>query len=267
MLLATFVVRQGRLVTPLIDVQLFRNRIFSTAVACNMLALVGLSGLLFFASLLLQVVLGFSPLESGLRLLPAVIGSALAAPLVGSVVRRFGPRGAIAGGLALGAGSLLVVGTLGATPSFFLLGFAFACVGLGEGMAMTASSDVILSAAPPTTAGAAAAISETGYELGNALGIAVLGSVMNVAYRRSFPTLEGVPDDALDPARSSLPAAAAALGGVQGAALLDAGQAAFMQGLTLTTGIGGAILLLAAGAAWRLLPSSSAVPVSGGHGH
>ncbi|HZH06193.1 MAG TPA: MFS transporter [Lautropia sp.] len=269
-LFTIFVVRQGQLVTPLIDVQLFRNRVFSTAVVCTMLALFGLAGLLFFASLLLQIVLGYSPLESGLRLLPAVIGSALAAPLVGPIVRRFGLRGPIAGGLALGAISLLAVGLLGAETPFPPLALAFAGVGMGVGLAMTASSDAIITAAPPARAGAAAAISETGYELGTALGVAVLGSVMNVAYQGGFPMLDGVPEDALVAARSSLPAAveaAAALGGSAGDALLAASQAAFLSGLMLTTGIGGAIMLLAAGAAWRLLPRRAPMVVSGGHGH
>lgn len=257
-LLAAFVLRQGRIVTPLIDIGLFRDRGFSAAVACNMLALFGLAGLLFFASLLLQIVLGYTPLESGLRLLPVVVGSAAAAPLVGPIARRFGQRVPIAGGLLLCAASLLAVGAFGADGSYAVLALAFAGVGIGAGLAMTASSDAIITAAPPAKAGAAAAISETGYELGTALGVAVLGSVMNAAYREGFPAIAGVPEDALAAARSSLPAAAeaaAALGGQAGEALLEAGRVAFTQGLSLTTGIGAAVLLLAAAAAWFLLPT------------
>ncbi|MCD6031960.1 MAG: hypothetical protein K0S78_4142 [Thermomicrobiales bacterium] len=256
-LLTAFVLRQGRIATPLIDVGLFRNRRFSTAVACNMLAMFGLAGLLFFASLLLQVVLGYSPLESGVRLLPAVIGSAVAAPLVGPLARWFGQRVPVAGGLLLGAASLLVVGIAGAGAGYPVLAVSFAGVGAGVGLVMTASSDAIITAAPPAKAGAAAAISETGYELGTALGVAVLGSVMNAAYREGFPAVAGVPEAELSAARASLTAAAevaAALGGEAGAALLGAGRAAFVQGLSLTTGIGAAVLLIAAGAAWFLLP-------------
>jgi DHA2 family multidrug resistance protein-like MFS transporter len=258
-LLTAFVTRQRRIEHPLIDVGLFRSRRFSTAAACNTLALFGLAGLLFFASLLLQVVLGYSPLESGVRLLPAVIASAVAGPLVGPIARRFGLRVPIAGGLFLGAASLFAIGVAGADGGYLVLAVAFAGVGAGIGLAMTASSDAIVSAAPPAKAGAAAAISETGYELGTALGVAVLGSVMNAAYRGGFPPLAGVPEAALEAARSSLPAtveAAAALGGEAGATLLAAGREVFVQGLSLTTGIGAAVLLAAAVAAWFLLPKA-----------
>jgi DHA2 family multidrug resistance protein-like MFS transporter len=219
--LVLFVRRQRRLPQPLLDLRLFREQRFSAAVGSNALALFGLMGAFFFLSQHVQLVLGFGPLRAALALLPAMAGAVLAALLVGPAARRFGLRALVAGGLAAMAGGLGGVAVFGAERYADLL-VALVPVGLGAGLAMTAASDAIIGALPPARSGAAAAISETGQELGTVLGVALLGSVMNAVYARSLGPVPGVAAELLAAARDGLPTAAevaAALGGGTGALL------------------------------------------------
>ena len=128
-------------------------------------------------------------------------------------------------------------------------------VGVGLGLAFTVASDVVLASVPKERAGAAAAVSETAYELGMALGIATLGSIVTGVYR-GFPVPPGVPPAAASAADDSLAAAietAGALHAGQADGLLTAAQGAFTTGLAIASGVGSALLLAAAAAVWLLL--------------
>jgi DHA2 family multidrug resistance protein-like MFS transporter len=112
-----------------------------------------------------------------------------------------------------------------------------------------------MAAAPPDRAGGASAIQETAFELGGAVGVALLGSLAAAAYRDAL-------GDAPAVARESLPGAAKVaeqLGGAAGAALLDAASVAFVDGLEVTSLTGAAVMALAALAAWRTLPRTTAL--------
>ena len=128
---------------------------------------------------------------------------------------------------------------------------ALLVVGLGAGFAFTVTADVILSSVPGEQAGAASAVSETAYELGAALGIAVLGSIVTGVYR-DFTGPAGTPDAAHESLGGAVEAAAH-LPGPAGQALLDSARQAFVDGLTLAAGVGAAVLLAAAAASWYLL--------------
>ncbi|MFI1827773.1 MFS transporter [Streptomyces sp. NPDC020412] len=253
--LTWFVRRQLTLPSPLLDVRLFRHRGFSGAVLADLLTILGLSGLVFFLSQFLQLVQGRTPLQAGLIELPAAIGAVVAGLLAGRVARRTSVRGTVAVGLtalgtALGAGTLLTAGTSAAA-----LGVGLLLGGLGAGLAFTVTADVILSSVPKEQAGAASAVSETAYELGAALGIAVLGSVVTSAYR-DFTAPAGVPSDAVEAARDSLGGAAeasAALPQEQAAALLEAARGAFTDGFHIAGAVGAVVLIATAVTAWFLL--------------
>ncbi|HEY9336257.1 MAG TPA: MFS transporter, partial [Kribbella sp.] len=173
-----FVRRQRRLPIPLLDLSLFRSRGFSSAVLADLLTILGLSGLIFFLSQYLQLVQGLRPIEAGLAELPAAIGSIVAGLLAGQVARRFSVRAVVAGGLAAIGLALAALTTISADTGYPLLGTALLAVGAGAGLSFTVTADVILAAVPKEEAGAASAVSETAYELGAALGIALLGSIV-----------------------------------------------------------------------------------------
>ncbi len=250
-----FVRRQRTLESPLLNVELFRNKGFSGAVLADLLTILGLSGLVFFLSQFLQLVQGRRPLEAGLAELPAAIGAVVAGLIAGQVARRFSVRVVVAGGLAAVGGALGVLTLLDRTTGYPMLGGVLLVVGVGAGFAFTVTADVILSSVPKEQAGAASAVSETAYELGAALGIALLGSIVTGVYR-DFSAPAGVSAESVGSARESLGGAvesAASLPGEQGAALLTAAQDAFVDGLRLAAGIGSAVLLAASVAAWFLL--------------
>nr|WP_206441575.1 MFS transporter [Streptomyces boncukensis] len=253
--LTWFVRRQLRLPAPLLDMRLFASRGFSGAVLADLLTILGLSGLVFFLSQFLQMVQSRTPFEAGLAELPAALGAVVTGLFAGAIARRTSVRGAVAGGLAavgLALGSCVL---LQPSTGYPLLGSALLVLGFGAGLAFTVTADVILSTVPKEQAGAASAVSETAYELGAALGIALLGSVVTGVYR-SFDTPPGVPGGAADNARHSLGEAvetAHALPGPAGERLLTAAQETFTEGLRLGAGVGAAVLLGASLLAWHLL--------------
>ncbi|MDL5200479.1 MFS transporter [Streptomyces sp. ALI-76-A] len=246
-----FVRRQFSLPAPLLDMRLFRHRGFSGAVLADLLTILGLSGLVFFLSQYLQLVQGRRPLEAGLAELPAAVGAVAAGLIAGTTARRFSVRSVVAGGLAAVGLALASLTVIDQSTGYPLLGAALLVVGVGAGFSFTVTADVILSSVPKEQAGSASAVSETAYELGAALGIAVLGSIVTGVYR-DFTGPVGTPAEA----RESLGGAVEAAGGLPAhtsAAMLDAARESFVDGLALAAGVGAAVLLVTAVAAWFLL--------------
>lgn len=240
---------------PLLDMRLFHHRGFSGAVLADLLTILGLSGLVFFLSQFLQLVQGRGPLEAGLAELPAAIGAVTAGLLAGFAARRFSVRSVVSGGLAAVGLALGSVTLLDQHTGYPLLGSMLLVVGVGAGFAFTVTADVILSSVPKEQAGSASAVSETAYELGAALGIALLGSIVTGVYR-GFPTPSGIPADVESAAHESLGGAVEAAGSLpaaQAGPLVSAAQEAFVDGLRSAAGIGATVLLAAAVAAWFLL--------------
>ncbi|MFB8772776.1 MFS transporter [Streptomyces broussonetiae] len=246
-----FVRRQLTLPTPLLDMRLFRHRGFSGAVLADLLTILGMSGLVFFLSQYLQLVQGRRPFEAGLAELPAAVGAVAAGLVAGHAARRYSVRAVVSGGLAAVGLALAALTLLDQHTGYPLLGAALLVVGVGAGFSFTVTADVILTAVPKEQAGAASAVSETAYELGAALGIALLGSVVTGVYR-GFPAPEGTPSTAHESLGGAVEAAAE-LPEHTSAVMLDAAREAFVDGLTLAAGAGAAVLLMASAAAWHLL--------------
>ncbi|MFB7458665.1 MULTISPECIES: MFS transporter [unclassified Streptomyces] len=246
-----FVRRQLTLPKPLLDMRLFRSRGFSGAVLADLLTVLGMSGLVFFLSQYLQLVQGRRPFEAGLAELPAAAGAVVAGLLAGRAARRFSVRSVVSGSLAAIGLGLAVLTTIGETTGYPLLGAALLVVGVGAGFSFTVTADVILSSVPKEQAGAASAVSETAYELGAALGIALLGSIVTGVYR-GFTGPAGTPTAAHESLGGAVEAAAG-LPARTSEALLHAARESFVHGLHLASGAGAAVLLATAVAAWFLL--------------
>ncbi|MBW1599678.1 MFS transporter [Streptomyces sp. JJ38] len=253
--LAAFVRRQLRLPSPLLDMRLFRSRGLSGAVLADLLTILGLAGMVFFLSQFLQMVQGRSPLEAGLAQLPAALGAVVSGLVAGHVARRTSVQAAVSWGLAAVGLALGACVWLDASTDYRLLGPILLVVGLGAGLSFTVTADVILSSVPGEQAGAASAVSETAYELGSALGIALLGSIVTGFYR-GFAVPEGVGAGQAADARESLGAAvetAGALPDPLGGELLAAARESFTEGLRTAAGAGSVALLTAAALAGWLL--------------
>ncbi|MBK3629512.1 MFS transporter [Streptomyces sp. MBT49] len=246
-----FVRRQLTLPAPLLDMRLFRDRGFSGAVLADLLTILGLSGLVFFLSQYLQLVQGRRPFEAGLAELPAAVGAVAAGLIAGRVARRFSVRAVVCGGLAAIGLALAFLTTISRSTGYPLLGTALLVVGVGAGLSFTVTSDVILSSVPKDQAGAASAVSETAYELGAALGIAVLGSIVTGVYR-DFTGPAGTPAGAHESLGGAVEAAGH-LPASTAAEMLSSAREAFVDGLGTAVGVGAAVLLATAAAAWFLL--------------
>ncbi|MHC5701219.1 MFS transporter [Streptomyces tirandamycinicus] len=254
-LLALFVHRQKRRSHPLIDMRMFARATFSTAVGCIVLAMLALVGLELIAVQYLQLVLGLSPLETGLRLLPLTF-AAMAAGATGSfTLRRVGPRRMVGWGFVLTAAAVVLLTLMGQHDRPLLLTTGFVLLGFGLQTTLFGAYESMLSEAPPEDAGGAAAIGETSYQLGAGMGIALLGSVMNAAYAPGLDDAVSAPPEARSAAAHSLGEAyqvALQLGGPVGDALRTAAREAFVHGLHVTLLVSAGLLLLGAVAALRL---------------
>src|SRR5712671_4098485 len=179
-----FVRRQQKLADPLIDLRLFRAPGFGVSLATYTIGTFVAFGIFLFIRQYLQLVLGMGPLEAGLWTIPFAGGFILGSMLTPMIARRVYPARVVAAGLALAAVGFGVLTRVGGTPGVAVLVTGFVVYSLGLAPVFTLATDLIVGTAPPERAGAAAAISETGSELGGALGIAILGSIGTAVYRK-----------------------------------------------------------------------------------
>ncbi|MEU9130462.1 MFS transporter [Kitasatospora sp. NPDC048540] len=254
--LTVFVRRQLRLETPLLDVRLFAEPRFTAAVVASLTALIGLSGVIFFMSQYLQLVRGLSPLTAGIAEMPAFVGAVVGGLLTARFARRFGHRAALTTGLlAMGLG-IGLLGLVHQDTTYLLLGASFLAVGTAEGVVYTLASDLVLGAAPADKSGAASAVSETAYELGTALGIALVGSVLTAIYSGTVAVPAGTDPDTAARAAESIGGAVEAAGSLpaqSGGQLLHSAKDAFVQGMNTSAWLAAGLLLLSAALSWYLL--------------
>ena len=234
--MALFIRRQQTLRDPLLDLKLFANRAFSAALATNTLAIFFNFGLFLFTAQYLQLVLGLSPLQAGLWTLPSAVTFILGSNVVPKLGRWISPVFTITAGLLLTAIGTGLLALLGTGSGLAIIVASTVITSLGFGLVVTLTVDFILTAAPPERAGAAAALSETGFEFGGAVGIAVLGSIGTAIYRTGLTAAlpGGVPAEAAHTARDTLGGALVVGAGLPdplGPALIGAARAAFVDGL------------------------------------
>ena len=245
-----FVWRQRRLTDPLIDVHLFRVPAFSASLATYLIGTLVSFGSFVMIGQYLQLVLGLTPLAAGFWTLPWSGGFIAGSMVLPALARRVRPALLVAGGLVLAGTGFAVIATVPATG---LAGLAIGTAVMSLGMApvFALGTDLVVGAAPPERAGAAAALSETSSELGGALGIAILGSVGAAIYRSRMASavLDGVPDQVRHAARDTLGGAvavAALVPGDLGRRLGAAARDAFSSALQVTAGICALICVLTA---------------------
>jgi MFS transporter, DHA2 family, multidrug resistance protein len=246
-----FIRRQQTLTDPLIDLKLFRIRAFSTALAAYALGTFVLFGLFLFTAQYLQLVLGLSPLQAGLWMLPT-FGAFIAGSMLTPLLSRRIPRAQLlSAGLMVSAIGFWIVAGIGATSGLVALVTGSTIYALGLSPVFTLTTDTIVSAAPPERAGVASALSETGSELGGALGIAILGSIGTAVYRTALAHAipHGFPAESSNVASTTLGAAIAVahrLPASASAHLIEAARAAFTQSLDLAASICAVIALATA---------------------
>lgn len=200
-LLGGFLAWERRAPSPILDLALFRSRSFSAAVAIIALVFFAFMGLVFFLSFYLQAARGFSPLQSGLLLLPLAAGQLFFSSRSAGLVARFGAKRMTASGLLLMTLAFGYYVRAGAHSPIWLLELVLFLEGAGIANVMPPSTSAIMASVPREKAGQGSAIGNTMRQLGGALGVAVLGSILSSAYRTSItPHLKHIPALAHNPA-------------------------------------------------------------------
>jgi hypothetical protein len=177
-----FVWLQRRSTHPALDVSLFRLPAFSAAAAALGLNFFALQGATFYLVYYLQGALGYSPLQSGSALIPVAVGMAVMAPLSPRLAERFGAKAVCAVGFILIALSFGGFQLLDQNPPVWLLLTMLSFQGLGMGSVMAPATESIMSVVPREKAGAGAAVNNSVRQVGGALGVAILGSVLAASY-------------------------------------------------------------------------------------
>jgi DHA2 family multidrug resistance protein-like MFS transporter len=257
-----FVRRQLTLADPMIDLRLFRITAFNAALGTNLLSIFIAVGYFLFVAQYLQLVLGLRPLEAGLWSLPSACGFIAGSTVAPRILRRVRPAFVIAAGLAMAALGLGALTQVGGSNALLVLAIASLVISLGLAPVLTATTDLIVGSAPPERAGAASGISETGAELGGALGISILGSIGFAIYRGDLAggLPAGIPPEAAAIARDTLGGAVAVadrLPDELGTALLEVARAAFVHGMHLTSAIAAVVAVVIAIPAVLLLKDRS----------
>lgn len=250
-----FVARQRRLAEPLLDVSLFRTRAFSAALGSNVLGAFVMYGIFFFTSQYFQLVLGMSPLESGLWSLPGLVAMmVVSSAILPRLATRVRPGYLVAGGMTICAVGFALLTRLDAGDGLALLVFASTITSIGIAPGSTLGTNLIVGSAPPEAAGAASGVAQTGSELGGALGIALLGTLGTAIYRNEIAnSIPGdVPANTAASAHDTLGGAVAVAGQLP-PGLLDAASVAFTSGMHAAAAVCTIAMLAAAGITARFL--------------
>ena len=258
--LALFVLWERRTSHPMLDMRFFRKRELTGAVSSVGLATLGLYGALFVLTQWLQFSLGYSALEAGVCVLPAAGAIAVVAPLSTFGMRLAGIKYTIAAGLLIDFAGFFQISTASTTSGYGSVVFGIVLLGVGTGLVIPAATESVMSSLPAGDLGVGSAINGTFLQVGGALGVAVLGSLLTTRYQDDITAALApyhVPTAVLDAIRGSLGGAlevAARVGGTLGAELADYARQAFVSGMDLALRAGAFVVLAGCLVALIVLP-------------
>ncbi|WCO66388.1 DHA2 family efflux MFS transporter permease subunit [Iamia majanohamensis] len=283
--LSAFVWWQLRSDHPMLDVRFFQNRRFTAASMAVTMVFFALFGSMFVITQFMQYVLGYSPLQAGVRSMPLALMMMVGAPISARVAEKVGTKAVVAFGMALVAGGLALAAT--ATPELGYLPRIFPAqllMGAGIAMAMAPATESIMGSLPRDKAGVGSAVNDTTRQVGGALGVAIIGSVLAGSYGPgvqdrlgpTFTSIAGAPGGGAEAAASVSDsitgafAVAARAGGSPtaidteaGRQIAQAAQDAFAASMGRSLLIGAGFALLGALIALLFLPARAADPLVG----
>ncbi len=262
--LGGFVVVERRRVHPMLDVGLFRNLRFTAASGSITIGFFALAGFTFLVTQYFQFVKGYSPLGTGVRLLPVAVSLAVAAIGGTRLALWIGNKAVVTAGLSLFGLALFWIATNTASTSYLVIAAQMVLGGGGMGLITAPATEAILGVVPKEKAGVGSAVNDATRLFGSALGVAVIGSIAASVYgsRVASAVHAGVPAGAAVAARGSVGGALMAAHGLQRTGLTVAGEhltnvatSAFLHSLLVGCDVAGAVALVGALMALTLLPS------------
>ncbi|MDJ1133540.1 MFS transporter [Streptomyces iconiensis] len=260
LVLALFVLHERRTSHPALDMRYFRKPEFSAAVAAVALVFFALTGVTFFAVFYIQSVRGYTPLQAGLLMLPLAVAQMIFAPRARLVVERFGAKAVCTAGLLTVAAGFLGFALLDETTPIWVLETVFFVLGAAIAHIMPPATVSIMQSLPTEKAGSGSAVNNTFRQVGGALGVAVLGSLLSARYREGvkgeLETVPGLPEGARHTAGESIEGTLALVDrlGAAGHALVAPARAAFIDAMHVTVVCAAVVALLGAAVVALWLP-------------
>jgi len=256
-LLAGFVRWELRAAEPMLDMRLFRDRRFGVSSLGVTMVFLVMFGFFFVVIQLFQLLFGYGPFESGLRMIPFVPVMVVMTTASPRLVQRFGTRIVVTAGMVLTGAGVLVLSGLEASSSYAHVLVGMFVMAAGMGLTMTPMTDLIMSSVPRDKAGVGSAMNDTTRELGTTLGVAILGSLLSSSYASHLPaSVQQLPVAARDAVKGSLGGALAVsqqIGGSAGRQLADAAKSAWGSGVHLAFMVGAGIAFVAAAISFAFL--------------
>lgn len=259
--ITAFVFWERRVKYPMLDMNLFKNVSFSVSSITLTLTFLALMGVFFSMSQIQQLILGFTPLESSLLMIPVMLPMIIVTPLVPRVVDRFGARLTIGAGLLITSLAFLLMSVFWTADMTYwhLLGAGLVLVA-GISVAMTPGTNILMSSVPRNRSGMGSAMNDTTRELGGALGVAILGSILAAVYKNEISeTAANFTGQIREGLESSL-AVALQVGeslGPAGSAVIEASRDAWMAGISTSSIVAAGLLFASALAAFIFLPKNA----------
>ncbi|MFJ7048448.1 MFS transporter [Streptomyces sp. NPDC101112] len=251
--LVAFVAWELRHPHPMLDVRMFALRPFTGSMLAVLFFFFGMFAVIYYATQFLQFVLGYGALDTGVRLLPLGGAVFLGSAVTGVLAPKLGVKVMAVTGMAIGTAGMFLLTQIdkGSTYGDFLVPLMM--LGLALGLAISPATDTIMGSFPESELGVGGGVNDTALELGGALGIAVLGSLLGTAYRDELTDLVGnrLPAEAMETAKDSVGAGLAvaqrvaqdpSAGPQQAQAAVDAVHQAFAHGVAQASLIGGIIM-------------------------
>lgn len=256
-LMALFVFRCLKSPHPIVDLSLFRSRTFSAGVIATITCTFALAVLLYMLAQWLQLVNGDGTLESGIHLIPMSVATLISSLGAAALAMRYQARHVVAAGLGLASVAMLMMFFFQDDLSLTVVIVSTCLVGLGTG-ALAIGASLIMAETPVEKASSAGSLQEISYDLGNVLGVAILGSLASIIYRSELGTgalrAMGLDGQLINAAKQSF-AATTEIGNMLGMPeLIQRGADAFNQSLVVTCLAGGIIILVTAIVVWKLIP-------------
>jgi EmrB/QacA subfamily drug resistance transporter len=247
-LLGIFFWWERRAEHPMLRLEFFKNPRFSAASGAIFLVFFAMFGTIFMLTQYLQFVLRFTPLEAGIRILP-IATMVIAAPLSVRLVEKIGSKIVVASGLAVVTVATALLALITIESGYGQVAVALAVLGIGMGLAMAPATDSIMGSLPLAKAGVGSAMNDTTRQVGGALGVAILGSILSSSYGTAMDPVTGaLPPEAAAVASDSIGGAIAVASqlGDGGAALVRAANEAFVNGMSSAVWAAAAVALVGA---------------------
>lgn len=254
-MLFAFVRHQLSTTAPMIDFRLISQRVIAVGMAMAMTAMITLVGFELLLTQELQFVLGKSPLEAGIFLMPLMIASGVSGPISGWLVAKLGLRTVASAGIAFSSLSFLGLTLTDFATQVYLAWGWMIVLGFSIEASLLASTAAIMSAAPPEKAGAAGAVEGMAYELGAGFGVAIFGLMLSRAYTASIELPADLPADLVTQASASISETIQVVNSLGGDEhLLSSAKLAFSASHSLVLGTASVLLILLAVVVWFTLP-------------